>query len=148
MGAKQLMILTVPNKFYEAIQFPAGQNKIECFKALTQKAWMHESIKADDLVLNIDKYITRSPYWKSNYLEWKFNDGKIDNDVSVHQTETITEYFSFRSDMYEKDHTFLKEMLSLCRYFDLTVYGLDGSFTAPEYRNVIEQIAPPNFYNK
>ena len=144
MGAKQLMIMTVP-RFNESILFPAGQNKIEYFKSLTRQSWLNEALKVDKLIFNIDKYITRSKYWKSNYLEWKFNDGFLDNDVSVHQIQANTSFFSFRCDMYERDHTFLKNMLSLCRHFGLTVYGLNGLCTTPEYTKVIEEIAGPNF---
>ena len=145
MGASQVMLLTVPN-YQRGIVFPKGQNKIEYFKLLTESYWKESQININELTNEIDDYIARAKYWKSTFPQWKFNDGIIDNDATIYAVDYNIQYFYFRSDMYEPEHTFLKNMLSLCKRYRLFVYGLNGRSSNPIYEEVIAKIANSSFY--
>ena len=88
--------------------------------ALTQDWWSSTKLQPIEIIHQIDKKVRRANYGRDTFVNWKFNNGKVDNDASMSINEETgkIEEIRFRGDLREEKLKFLREMIEMAEKYD------------------------------
>ncbi len=116
--------------------------------ALTQNWWSSTDLQPIEIIHQIDKKVRRANYGRDTFVNWKFNNGKVDNDASMsidEETGKIGE-IRFRADLREDELKFLKEMIELAEKYDWLLMDMKGNLVEPRFQEVARLIKISNSY--
>lgn len=116
--------------------------------ALTQDWWNSTKIPAMEIVHQIDKRVRRAPYGNDTFVNWKFNNGQVDNDASmtIHAETGKIGALRFRADLREEKLKFLREMIELGAAYDWLLMDIKGNLAHPTIKEVVQLIKLSNSY--
>lgn len=116
--------------------------------ALTQDWWSSTDLQPIEIIHQIDKKVRRANYGRDTFVNWKFNNGKVDNDASMSINEETgkIEIIRFRADLREDELKFLREMIELAENYDWLLMDMKGNLVEPKFREVAKLIKNSNSY--
>jgi len=116
--------------------------------ALTQDWWSSTEIQSMEIIHQIDKKIRRANYGDDTFINWKFNNGKVDNDASLSINEETgkIEEIRFRADLREEKMKFLKEMIGMAEKYDWLLMDLKGNLVEPKFKEIAKLIKISNSF--
>jgi hypothetical protein len=116
--------------------------------ALTQDWWSSTEIQPMEIIHQIDKKVSRANYGDDTFINWKFNNGKVDNDASLSINEETgkIEEIHFRADLREEKLHFLKEMIDLSIKYDWLLMDMKGNLVEPNFKEVAKLIKISNSF--
>lgn len=116
--------------------------------ALTQDWWSSTKIQPIEIIHQIDKKVRRANYGRDTFVNWKFNNGKIDNDasMSINEETGMIEEIRFRADLREEKLKFLKEMIEMAKKYDWLLMDMKGNLVEPNFEEVARLIKISNSF--
>ena len=116
--------------------------------ALTQDWWSSTKLQPIEIVHQIDKKVKRANYGRDTFVNWKFNNGKVDNDASMSINEKTgqIEEIRFRGDLREEKLKFLKEMIAMAEKYDWLLMDMKGNLVQPKFNEVAKLIKISNSF--
>ena len=115
---------------------------------LTQDWWSSTVLQPIEIIHQIDKKVRRADYGTDTFLNWKFNNGKVDNDASMsinEQTGKI-EKIRFRGDLREEELKFLREMIEMAEEYDWLLMDMQDNLVEPKFKEVAKLIKFSNSF--
>ena len=116
--------------------------------ALLQDWWSSTLLQPTEIIHQIDKRVRRAAYGDDTFIQWKFNNGQVDNDayLSIHETTGKIEGLQFRADLREENLVFLKAMIDLAQQYDWMLMDFKGNLVEPRFEEVKKLIRRSNAY--
>ena len=116
--------------------------------ALIQDWWSSTELPPMEIIHQIDKKVRRADYGGDTFVNWKFNNGMVDNDASmtINEESGKIELFRFRTDLREEKLKFLKEMIELAETYDWLLMEMNGNLVNPNFEEVAQLIKKSNSF--
>lgn len=109
------------------------------FEDKSVEFWRLSNIDSKIIISEVDKLIPRSNWGNEKYnYKWKFENGRIDNDVwiSLNEKDEFIEEFSFRVDLRQEKLSFLLKMIELANKYNLIFNDFEGNVVSPSFLQV------------
>jgi hypothetical protein len=116
--------------------------------ALVQDWWSSTILQPIEIIHQIDKKVRRADYGSDTCVNWKFDNGKVDNDASMSISEETgkIEEIRFREDLREDKMKFLNEMIELAEKYHWLLMDINGNLVEPNFHEVAKLIKDSNSY--
>lgn len=116
--------------------------------ALTQAWWKGSDLLALELVHEVDKVIRRAQYSTDTSINWKFNNGRVDNDAVLYLEPESGKIrsFSFRADLREPELICLRTMVGLANNYDWLLMDDAGRLAPPQFKAVAKLLLQSNAF--
>jgi len=116
--------------------------------ALVQDWWKTSKVHPMEIIHQMDKMVSRGNYGSDTFINWKFNNGKVDNDasMSINKESGNIEELRFRADLREEKLKFLIEMIALANKYEWLLMDMKGNLVNPIFKEVASLIKISNSF--